>query len=126
MVVRSVLLVVVGLLCNYCQRTTAEDQAITVSVFISGITETEEASGFTGTVDGRPFKAAVCLARDLINNDTSLLPGYKLELAFTDAKVSFATKPREVSKRNGSSVLHKQLASPVKTRADLLLYSCKL
>lgn len=73
-----------------CRRTAAEDQVITVSVFISGITETEEASGFTGVVDGRPFKAAVGLARDLINSDTSLLPGYRLELAFTDAKVSIA------------------------------------
>lgn len=78
-----------------CRPTAAEDQVITVSVFISGITETEEASGFTGVVDGRPFKAAVGLARDLINNDTSLLPGYRLELSFTDAKVSI--NPRGVS-----------------------------
>ena len=65
---------------------TAAQEVITVSVFISGITE--GTSGFTGDLDGRPFKAAVELARDLIYNDTSLLPGYQLELAFTDAKVS--------------------------------------
>ena len=85
LMVQSILL---GLFFLSTCRHTVADEIITVSVFISGITETEEASGFTGVVDGRPFKAAVSLARDLINNDTSLLSGYKLELAYTDAKVS--------------------------------------
>ena len=85
MVLRSVLL---WFLLAMSFRHTVADEVLTVSVFISGITETEEASGFTGVVDGRPFKAAVGLAMDLINNDTSLLPGHRLELDFTDAKVS--------------------------------------
>lgn len=80
------LLLGVVLLSGLCEM--AEDRNITVAVFISGITETEEASGFTGVVDGRPFKAAVELAKDLINANSSLLPGYRLELAYTDAKVS--------------------------------------
>ena len=67
---------------------TTSDQNITIAVFISGITETEEASGFTGAVDGRPFRAAVELAKDLVNDNRSLLPGYRLEVAYTDAKVS--------------------------------------
>ena len=68
------------------QCVTAASEPLTVSVFISGITE--EASGFTGEVDGRPFQAATELARELINNDPTLLPGYELQLDYTDAKVS--------------------------------------
>ena len=68
------------------QCVAAANEPLTVSVFISGITE--EASGFTGELDGRPFMAATELAKELINNNPDLLPGYELQLDYTDAKVS--------------------------------------
>ena len=71
------------------QCVAAAGEPLTVSVFISGITE--EASGFTGELDGRPFQAATELARELINNDPDVLPGYELQLDYTDAKVSPVT-----------------------------------
>ena len=64
----------------------ANSEPLTVSVFISGITE--EASGFTGELDGRPFEAAAEIAKDLINSNPDLLPGYELQLDYTDARVS--------------------------------------
>ncbi len=82
-------LVVCCLLVSSSLCVTAASEPLTVSVFISGITE--EASGFTGEVDGRPFQAATELAREMINNDPDLLPGYELQLDYTDAKVSPAT-----------------------------------
>ena len=81
----SALLMLLGVLSL---SETTSDQNITIAVFISGITETEEASGFTGDLDGRPFRAAVELAKDLVNDNATLLPGYRLEVAYTDAKVS--------------------------------------
>ena len=74
------------LLLSSCPRqVAAADDVLTVSVFISGITE--EASGFTGVLDGRPFRAATDLAMELVNSNSSLLPGYELQLDYTDAKV---------------------------------------
>ena len=72
--------------CPASQCVAAAREPLTVSVFISGITE--EASGFTGELDGRPFQAATELAKELINNNLDLLPGYELQLDYTDAKVS--------------------------------------
>ena len=72
--------------CLLFSGVAAVDEPLTVSVFISGITE--ETSGFTGELDGRPFQAATELAKDLINRNPDLLPGYELQLDYTDAKVS--------------------------------------
>ena len=77
------------LLSTSAPRAAAADEVLTVSVFISGITE--EASGFTGELDGRPFQAATEIARELVNSNSDLLPGYELQLAYTDAKVSTVT-----------------------------------
>ena len=72
--------------CPGSQCVAAAREPLTVSVFISGITD--EASGFTGELDGRPFQAATELAKERINSNPVLLPRYELQLAYTDAKVS--------------------------------------
>lgn len=60
----------------------AQDDVLTLAVFIS-INNT-----FTGGINiGRPFVEAVDLAVELINNDTTLLPGYKLQYELSDAQV---------------------------------------
>lgn len=74
------------------QCVAAAGEPLTVSVFISGITE--EASGFTGELDGRPFQAATELARELINNNPDVLPGYELQLDYTDAKCDAGSSVR--------------------------------
>lgn len=57
---------------------------LTLAVFITY-------GGLTGDTDGeRPFIEAVKFAVELINNDTSLLPGYQLNYQITDAQVSLA------------------------------------
>lgn len=78
------------ILLSPCAQTeaAANSEPLTVSVFISGITE--EASGFTGGLDGRPFEAAAEIAKDLVNSNPDLLPGYELQLDYTDARVSSA------------------------------------
>ena len=67
------------------QETNVTSNATTLSlaVFIS------TGGSFTGGTDvGRPFVEAVNFAVELINNDTQLLPGYKLSFEITDSQVS--------------------------------------
>lgn len=71
----------------YAPPAVISQQELTLAVFISGITE--GTGGFTGNLDGRVFKAAVELAVEIINeNSTDLLPGYQLNHAFNDSRVS--------------------------------------
>ena len=62
------------------------ERELTLAVFISGITN--GTGQFTGNLDGRVFKAAVEMAVDIINqNSTDLLQGYQLNHAFNDSRV---------------------------------------
>ena len=62
-------------------------QNISFAVFVSSISNNTRS--FVGGSDvGRPFVEAVELAVTQINNDSSLLPGYKLNTVITDAEVS--------------------------------------
>ena len=63
----------------------AEDPTLTLAVFVSAINTT---GSFTGSADvGRPFVEAVGLAVEMVNNDTSLMPGYNLDYRITDSQV---------------------------------------
>ena len=66
--------------------TAGGENVLSLAVFISGINDT---GSITGSSDvGRPFVEAVSLAVELINNDTSLIPGYALEYELADSQVN--------------------------------------
>ena len=69
-----------------CSISAAEDPTLTLAVFVSGINSTGSFTGGEGV--GRPFLEAVGLAVELVNNDTSLMPGYRLDYRITDSQVS--------------------------------------
>lgn len=71
-----------------CSRAQQEDANLTLAVFIT-LDASESISD-----SGRPFVLAVDLALELINNDSSLLPGYKLGYEnITDSEVYFKLQP---------------------------------
>ena len=58
---------------------------LTLAVFISAIDTIATFSG--GNQSGRPLLEAVDLAVELINNDSSILPGYTIDYKLTDSQV---------------------------------------
>lgn len=81
----------IAVLCcsSICRVQAADaDTTLTLAVFISGINTTGSLGG--GEDMGRPFVEAVDLAVQLVNNNTSLLPGYELAYTLTDSQVSKA------------------------------------
>ena len=74
---------------NSSSSVTTTGNSLIIGVFISAFNST---GSFTGGSDtGRPFVEAVQLAVELINNDTTLLPGYTLDYDLTDSQVSWFT-----------------------------------
>lgn len=60
--------------------------AVFVSGRVSGVSEAQD--GYTGDLDGRPFRAAVNMAVEMVNNDSAILPGYTLARLIKDSRVS--------------------------------------
>lgn len=71
--------------CNM-DHVSATDPTLTLAVFVSAINTTGSITG--GSNVGRPFVEAVGLAVELVNNDTNMMPGYKLDYSLTDAQVN--------------------------------------
>lgn len=67
------------------ENSSSSSSTLTLAVFISAINDT---GSFTGGSDvGRPFIEAVDLAVDLINEDPNFIPGYTLEVRYSDSQV---------------------------------------
>ena len=60
---------------------------LTLAVFISAITDGLNTGEFTSDLDGRPFKAAVDIAMEAINNHSGILDGYLLQPQYVDSQV---------------------------------------
>ena len=78
--VQSLAVFVAVCACTSCAS--AQDDTLTLAVFIS-----INATFTGGTNIGRPFVEAVDLAVELINNDTDILPDYRLQYELSDAQV---------------------------------------
>lgn len=66
--------------------------AVFVSGRVSGVSEAQD--GYTGDLDGRPFRAAVNMAVEMVNNDSAILPGYTLARLIKDSRCEAGTSVR--------------------------------
>ncbi len=79
-------LISVLLMSSALYHTTAQEDQLSLAVFVSAIDAPGSIIGGAGV--GRPFLEAVRLAVELINNSTEILPDYSLDFEVTDSQVS--------------------------------------